>query len=150
MILSQGTQVYFADGTALYELKCALTLTPVGDPIAPVDMTPLGAAVKTSAPGIVTPSQFSVTAHYNKDDTAQQRLFSAYNNRDTLKWCILFPETTSQPSLSGDNIVAPANRTSIKFEGWLTDRPLQVALNKLVGLSIPVQRTTTSTVTIAA
>lgn len=147
MMLSQGSELFFTNGTTLYKIGCVLTVTPLSDPLSGVDQTPLGNEVKFSAPGMITPSAFSATVHYDGDDVAQKALLSAYDNRTTLKWCVLLPETTSQPSLSGGNIVAPASRTSLKFSGWLTDRPLQIAVGQIISMTIPVSRTTEATLT---
>lgn len=142
MITSQGIELFFTDGTTLYKIGCPLSISPLSDPIAGVDQTPLGASASTSAPGKITTGNFSCTVHYDGSDAAQAALLEAYENRTTLKWALLLSESTTQPTLSFGSIAVPTARTALEFGGWLSDRPLTIAIDKLVTMQISVQRTT--------
>lgn len=145
MISSQGSELFFTDGTTLYKIGCPLSISPLSDPIAGVDQTPLGAAASTSAPGKITTGTFACTVNYDGGDATQKALLDAYENRTTLEWAVLLSESTTQPTLSFGSIAVPTDRTAFEFEGWLSDRPLTVALDKLVTMQISVQRTTIAT-----
>ena len=140
MITSQGSELYFTDGTTLYNAGCVLSVTPLGDPISAVDQTPLGADCKTNLPGMITPGAFTISTHYS-DAAAIDALLAAKEAGTVLKWCLLLSETATAPTLVAGEIVPPSTRTAGKFSGWLIDTPLSVATNQLVKLSASVSRT---------
>lgn len=152
-IKSQGTTLYFVDATqsspAVVTMKCPTGISGMGGARDQIDDTCLAnTADKTFVGGLGNPGQVSVPFILSPTDASHKDLFDLKDAGTTLEWCVGLSDGTNAATLdSNDSFVAPTSRSSIIFNGYVSDVNIDVAGNDVVRGTLTIQRSGAVTLT---
>lgn len=152
-IKSQGTSLYFVDQTSsspsVITMSCPTGISGMGGARDQIDDTCLGETIdKTFVAGLGNPGQVSVPFILDPADTSHQDLFDLKDSGVTLEWLVGLSDGTTTPTLdSNDAFVAPSSRSSIIFNGYVSDVNIDVSGNDVVRGTLIIQRSGAVTLT---
>lgn len=152
-IKSQGTSLYFVDQTSsspsVITMSCPTGISGMGGARDQIDDTCLGETIdKTFVAGLGNPGQVSVPFILDPADTSHQDLFDLKDSGVTLEWLVGLSDGTTTPTLdSNDAFVAPSSRSSIIFNGYVSDVNIDVSGNDVVRGTLTIQRSGAVTLT---
>ncbi len=141
-IPTQGTQVYFDDGTAVEEIGCPLSIDVGASTADQIDTTCLSDKVRTSAPGLKTMAQVTIVGAVEDDDTVYPKLIDMAASGIDTSWYIGLSNGTSAPTLATDVLTPPADRSGYSFNGFVSSVSPQIEANNIVKYSLVIQPTT--------
>lgn len=150
-VLTQGTKVYFIDPDSLevVAVQCATAFNPGGQPADQIDVTCLEELVaRTYKKGLRTPGQASLTINADPQYASHVRLheLSEESTDRNIKWAVGWSDGTAAPTADSDgDWVLPTTRTWFTFEGYVSDFPLDFAMNTVVVTAATIQRSGGST-----
>jgi hypothetical protein len=146
-VKTQGTELFFVDTTsssvaALVKLTCPTGVTGLGGAADQIEDTCLDATTdKSYVRGLGNPGQVSVPFNLIPRAADHQLLFELQAAGTTLAWILCLSESTTDPTLdTDDTIIAPADRSSFEFSGYIADINIDVATNEIVRGTLTIQR----------
>jgi len=145
-VKTQGSELYFVDVLtssvpAVVKLNCPTGITGLGGPADQIDTTCLDATERGFVRGLGNPGQVSVPFNLDPGASSHQILFDLQESGENLDWLIGLSDGSAAPTLtSGDQLVHPAARTSIIFNGYVADVNLDIATNEIVRGTLTIQR----------
>jgi hypothetical protein len=143
---TQGTELFFANPltTAIDLLKvaCPTGITGLGGPADQLDDTCLDSTERTFKQGLKNPGAITVPVNFIPSSPSHQALIALYNGGQTVSWLIAMSDGTTDPTTlnSAQLIVPPANRSSIRFDGYVSDFNIDIATNEIVRATVTIQR----------
>lgn len=147
VVKTQGTELFFidnstTDGAEMVKLSCPTGISGLGGPRDQIEDTCLDTTGdKTYQAGLGNPGQVTVAFNLIPRETSHQLLFTLKANGDVLKWIACLSEGTTQPTIDSDNFfVPPAGRSSIEFDGYISDVNIDIATNEIVRGTLVIQR----------
>lgn len=146
---TQGSEVWFIDhfttsDTDLLKLSCPTGVTGVGGGTKDqLEDTCLDNTTdKTFKPGLGNPSPISIPFNFIPSAHSHQVLFDLKASGDTVKWLLGFSDGTAAPTVDdAQEFVVPASRTSVEWEGYVSEVNIDIATNEIVRGTLTVQRT---------
>ena len=149
-VLTQGTQIYFIDPDTLEvtHIECATAFNPGGQPADQVEDTCLEAFVRTYKKGLRTPGQASLTINADPQKESHVRLheLSEENTDRIINFAVGWSDGTAAPTAdTNGDFILPTTRTWFTFDGYVSDFPLDFALNSVVTTAANIQRSGGST-----
>lgn len=145
-VLTQGTQVYFVDpdDLSIVAVQCATAFNPGGQPADQIEDTCLEELIaRTYKKGLRTPGQASLTINADPQYASHVRLheLSEESTDRNIKWAVGWSDGTAAPTVDSDgDFVLPTTRTWFTFEGYVSDFPLDFAMNTVVVTAATIQR----------
>ncbi len=146
---TKGTQLYFADyitntdGVAT-KLTCPTGLTGInGGSKDKIDTTCLDetGAFRTFIGGFSDAAEVSVPFILYKGDAGHQALFALQQSNDTINWMVCLSDSATAPTLDTDGLlVTPNDRTTVAFNGYVSNLTIDAAVNEVVRGSLTIQR----------
>ena len=142
VIRTQGTELFFVYSSAVVKLACPTGITGLGGPADQIEDTCLDATTdKTFQRGLATPGQVSVPFNLIPREVSQQDLFLLKDAGTVIPWIMCLSESATDPTLDTDfEFVAPVDRTSFAFQGYIADVTIDVATNEIVRGTLTIQR----------
>lgn len=147
VIRTQGTELYVADTlsasvAAALKFVCPTGITGLGGAKDQIESTCLDTmGDKEFVSGLGNPGQVSVPFNFIPRNLSHQILFDLKESGETLKWIELFSESNAVPTLDGNGeFIAPASRTSAKFDAYISDVNIDAATNEIVRGTLTLQR----------
>lgn len=156
-VMTMGTQVYVTvpvldsneDPTDVMEviaIECVTSVTPPSASAEQVETTCLESFVRTYLSGLETPGTGSLGINPDPTKDSHYRLYKATKPingaRPVLQFAIGWADGTAAPTLdSNDDMVFPTTRSWIYFDGYVSDFPMEFALNAAVSSTVSIQRT---------
>lgn len=146
-VKTQGSELFIADTlsssvAAVLKMACPTGITGLGGPADQIDTTCLDNTEDRSfVRGLGNPGQVSVPFVLKPSEASHQALFDMKESGDTFGMMIALSDGTDPPTLdSNDALVAPADRTSFGFQGYVSDVNLDIATNEVVRGTLTIQR----------
>ncbi|OHV13012.1 phage tail tube protein [Kushneria phosphatilytica] len=150
-VLSQGTQVFMLDLGEIVRIPGATAFNPGGNPRDQVEETDLEDTVsRRYKKGLGTPGSASLTVNADPQEPAHVRLYGMANSSSDEKVQFFVGwsdgptdddgKPTSLPTVSSGSVTLPEDRTWFKFEGYVSDFPMDFATNSLVSSQVTIQR----------
>ena len=156
-VMTMGTQVYVTvpvldsneDPTDVMEvipIECVTSVSPGSSAAEQVDVTCLESKVRQFLSGLETPGTGSLGLNPDPTKDSHFRLYKATKPingaRPILQFAIGWADGTVAPTLdSNDDMVFPTTRSWIYFDGYVSDFPMEFALNAAVSSTVSIQRT---------
>jgi hypothetical protein len=154
VVKTQGTELFFLDTLTssvaeAVKLACPTGITGLGGAADQIEDTCLDNTTdKTYQRGLGNPGQVSVPFNLIPRDVSHQLLFDLKDDGRVLKWIACLSESTTDPTVdTDDTFIAPADRTSFEFDGYIADVNIDVATNEIVRGTLTIQRSGTVTPT---
>jgi hypothetical protein len=140
-VKTQGTAVYFIDDTAVAKLAAPTGVSGLGGATDQIETTDLDALEdKTYVAGLGSPGQVSVPFNFKPGEASQQTLFDLKISKAVIGWMVCLSDGTAAPTITSGALVAPAARTSIGFQAFVSDVVVDVATNEIVRGTLTLQR----------
>jgi hypothetical protein len=141
-IPTQGTQVYFDDGTDAEEIGCPLSIDVGASSADQIDITCLSDKVRTSMPGLKTIAQITIVAAVEDDDDVYPKLMQMAASGVDTQWYIGLSNGTSDPTITGNILTPPTDRSGYAFNGFVASVSPQIEQNNIVKYSLVIQPST--------
>jgi hypothetical protein len=146
-VVSQGTELFFVDTLSssvpeIVKMACPTGITGLGgakDQIEDSCLDTVGD--KTFKAGLGNPGTVTVPFNLVPRDGSHQVLFQLKDAGTVLKWIECLSESETDPTLdTDDTFIAPTDRSSFEFEGYIADVTIDAATNDLVRGTMLIQR----------
>lgn len=145
-VKTQGTQLFIIDpnatgGPEVLTILCATSLSGLGAPREQIEVTCLESDAREYVGGLATPGNLTVTINFDPNNESHYRIYELWKSNTDFKAAIGFGPETSVPSLdtAGEDFDFPTDRTFISFEAYVSDLPIEIALNAVVTAAVPLQ-----------
>jgi len=146
-VKTQGTELFMietasASDHVITKMACPTGVTGLGGAKDQIEDTCLDTTGdKTFKGGLGNPGQVSVPFNLIPRDGSHQFLFTLKEQGDVLKWIVCLSESTTDPTMDTDfEFVAPTDRTSFKFDAFISDVNIDIATNEIVRGTLTLQR----------
>jgi tail tube protein len=146
-IATQGTELFMietasASDPVITKMACPTGITGLGGPKDQIEDTCLDTTDdKTYKAGLGNPGQVSVPFNLIPRDGSHQFLFVLKAAGTVLKWIACLSESATDPTMDTDlEFVAPTDRSSFKFDAYISDVNIDIANNEIVRGTLTLQR----------
>jgi len=144
-VLTKGTHVYFIDpdDLSIVTVEKVTAFNPGGAPADQIEDTGLEDQDRTYKKGLRTPGQASLTINADPQKESHVRLheLSEESADRYVKFAVGWSDGTAAPTADSDGeFVLPTSRTWFTFQGYVSDFPLDFALNAVVTTAATIQR----------
>lgn len=146
-VKTQGTELFFVDTlsssvAALVKLVCPTGITGLGGARDQIEKTCLDTTGdRVYEAGLGNPGTVNVPFNLIPRETSHALLFALKSAGTVLSWIACLSESTTDPTLdTDDTIIAPTDRSTIEFEGYIADVNLDIATNEIVRGTLTIQR----------
>lgn len=149
VVKTQGSELWTVDSltssvAAVLKFACPTGITGLGGAKDQIETTCLDTPEdKEFAAGLGNPGQVTVPFNFIPQNASHQVLFDLKEAGTVLPWLIGLSDGTTAPTLdTDDDLVAPAspNRTSAKFNAYISDVNIDIATNEIVRGTLTLQR----------
>lgn len=146
-IRTQGTELFFVDTLtsstpALFKMACPTGVTGVGtgtkDQIESTCLDTVGD--KEYEAGLGNPATVSVPFNFIPTQQSHRTLMDLKREGTVISWLLCLSDGDGLPSLSGNDIIPPGDRTSVEFSGYVSECSIDVATNEIVRGTLTIQR----------
>lgn len=141
---TKGTRLYLIDprNNQLSTIECPKSVTGLGLSKPQLDETCLDSDTITFGPGMATPGTASVVLDFDTAKDSHMLIDDLEENDVTAKWALGFSDGTAAPTVGSDgDFVLPTSRSWVIWEGYISDVPLDFALNANVAQTFQIQTT---------
>jgi hypothetical protein len=143
---TQGTELFFTNpltsAADIMKVACPTGITGLGGAADQLDDTCLDSTERTFKQGLRTPGQVTIPVNFIPSSASHQALLAMQQSGQNVSWMIAMSDGVTDPTVvnSAGLIVPPANRTSIRFDGYVADFNIDIATNAIVTATVIVQR----------
>ncbi len=148
---TQGTEAWFvwntSNGYQLVKVGCPTGLTGLGGGRPQIDVTCLDSAEMEYEAGMANPTAITININFDPAKISHQDLWDLFEDGTTVHWIVGRSDGTAPPTVnSGTGVVTyPTSRSYIDFQGYVSDFPLDAAINSVYKSAMQVQRSGTRT-----
>lgn len=139
---TQGVVLYTVDpeDDSLLIVGCVTAIDGIDTTIPQLDTTCLSSPARTYVAGLAEPGAASFTINFDPADASHVRLHELKVAGTTLPWAIGFSDGTAPPTTDTDgDLVLPATRSWISFDGFMNSYPFSAALNSVWTSTVGIQ-----------
>lgn len=144
VIKSQGTELYFSDGStgSPTRVVCATTISGLGGARDQVDTSCLdNTADRTFIGGLGNPGQVTVGFNVHKSEVSHEDLLNLKASGETVSWGIYSSDAATTPTVDTNGELQEADgRVSARFSGYVADINIDIAGNDIWRGTITIQR----------
>lgn len=144
---TQGTELYFVNPVPtdpeLVKVACPTGISGLGGAADQLDDTCLDSTERTFKRGLGNPGQVSVPINFIPSSDSHQALLALQADGRNVDWLIAMSDGTDAPTLDTDFAIVPPespNRTSIGFNGYVSDFNIDISTNEIVRATLTIQR----------
>jgi hypothetical protein len=139
-IKTQGTHLYFKDGTSVIQVGCVTSISGVSASRDQIEVTCLEDLARSYESGMVTPGAVTFGITFDPSENSHINLHDLYVSGESTFWAIGWSDGDDAPELDTEGEFSfPTNRTFLEFNGYVSDLPFEFALSAMVTSSITVQ-----------
>lgn len=136
--LTQGTMLYWIDGTAV-KVVAATSISGISAQRDSLDSTDLSNTAKTFMPGLMSPGSAQFAIQFDPANTVHVDLHEAYVAGTSLKWALGWSDGTAAPTVTTGDFVLPTTRSFLEFDGFIQDVSFDFSLNSIVNSQVSIQ-----------
>jgi len=141
---TQGTSLFLLApaATAVLKIPGVTNLNPGGAPADQIETTTLEDGDKTSIKGLRSPGQATATvqADPRKPEHVQLYELSQDESDANCQWVVGWSDGTDAPTVTDGQLTLPTTRTWFKFDGYVSDFPMDFQGNTVVTTQLAIQR----------
>lgn len=145
-VKTQGSQLYILDeeasgGAEVLVVECAVSISGLSNPREQIEVTCLESDTREYVGGLSTPGSVTVTVNFDPDNESHYRLYELWrNNADNFTAAIGYGTPVNvAPTIVAGEFTYPTTRTFIEFDAYVSDVPLEAALNSVWTSAITFQ-----------
>ena len=143
-IKTQGTQLFYASApTVVTTVASVITMTGLdAGANDQIDTTLLNATARTFVSGLASPGALTIEMLFDTlGDPSVALMRSLKASGDNVNWCIGLSDGTTAPTAASSLIIQPlaANRSSVKFDGYVSGFVVDTPQNDVVKATVTLQ-----------
>ena len=143
-IKTQGTNLYFIDGSSVVTMGCPTGITGLGGTRDQIETTCLNATDdKSYVSGLGNPGQISVPFVFTPSDASHQDLLDLHDTGAVTEWAIGLSDGTAAPTIVSGAFAFASTRTYAAFDAFVADINIDIATNEVVRGTLTLQRSGT-------
>jgi hypothetical protein len=140
-IKTQGTNLFFINGSTVETLTCPTGITGLGGARDQIETTCLeNTGDKTYVAGLGNPGEVSVPFVFDPTALDQRVLIGLKDTGADVEWLIGFSDGTTIPTIGSGELVLATTRTGARFKAFVADVNIDVATNEIVRGTLTLQR----------
>lgn len=134
---TKGTHLYFVNNAenAVLRVSCPTGITGIaGGTKDQIDTTCLDETgdVRTSIGGFADATEVSVPFILYDGDASHLDLFALKTSGAVRAWLVGLSDATTAPVQASDGLEAPTDRTTFKFDGYVSNLTIDAAINDVI------------------
>lgn len=146
-VKTQGSELFFVDDATsstptIFKMACPTGVTGVGsgtkDQIESTCLDTVGD--KEYESGLGNPAAMSVPFNFVPSSQSHRTLMDLKESGEVIGWILCLSDGVAMPTLAGDDITPPGDRTSVEFQGYVSECTIDVATNEIVRGTLSIQR----------
>lgn len=144
-VKTKGTELWLARndsaGYTLVKIGCPTGISGLGGGKSQIETTCLDSEEQEFMAGFAQPGAVTVNLDFDPAKISHKELWDYSESGETLKWAIGFSDGASVPTVDSIGVITyPATRTYVEFSGYVSDLPLDFALNTVIKSAMQIQR----------
>lgn len=113
---------------------------PSGGPAPQIDTTCLESTEREFVRGLLSPASSTFTFILDGDSASHDELFDLKDSGEVIEWYLGLSDATTAPTVSGDSIVHPVDRSGFIFSAFIEDLTLPGPLDEVYRGTVTLQR----------
>lgn len=146
-VQTKGTEMWVrlndSNGYHLLKIDCPTGITGLGGSKPQIDVTCLDDLAMRYIGGMAQPGTATVNINFDPSDDSHLALWDSFNSEEseTLTFVIGLGDGTADPTVnSGTGVITyPSTRTFINTDGYVSNFPVDIALNSVVKSAMQIQ-----------
>lgn len=146
-VKTKGTELWLVQedsaGFELIKIGCPTGISGLGGAKSQIETTCLDSDEQEFEAGFAQPGALTVNLDFDPAKISHEELWELSESGDKRKWVIGFSDgaTSIVPSVdTAGTLTFPTTRTFIEFTAYVSDMPLDFALNSVVKSAMQLQR----------
>lgn len=142
-VRTKGTELWLLKPGAdpeFVKIGCPTGISGLGGAKSQIETTCLDSEEQEFVAGFAQPGAVTVNLDFDPAKISHQDLWDLSESGDEVTWVIGFSDGTAPPTATGGSPTFPPTRTFIEFQGYVSDLPLDFALNDVVKSTMQIQR----------
>lgn len=142
-VRTKGTELWLlkpGSTPEIVKIGCPTGISGLGGAKSQIETTCLDSEEQEFVAGFAQPGAITVNLDFDPAKISHQELWGLSESGDEVTWVIGFSDGTAPPTATGGSLTFPATRTYIEFQGYVSDLPLDFALNDVVKSTMQIQR----------
>lgn len=144
-IKTKGTELWLvqedSSGVSLIKIGCPTGISGLGGAKSQIEVTCLDSDEQEFEAGFAQPGAVTVNLDFDPAKISHSELWDLSESGENRQWVIGLSDGTAPPTVaSGPVITFPTTRTFVEFSGYVSDLPLDFALNSVVKSAMQIQR----------
>lgn len=138
---TQGTEVFYQSAAAVMtKVGKATGVTGTGGGNSQIDITDLDSKEMESMAGLPQPGAIAVPINFDAANLDHQALYALWQSGASVKWVVGLSDGVAPPTSAGGVITFPTTRSYMEFTGYISDFPIDAAVNSKLETAMSVQR----------
>lgn len=154
-VKTKGTELWLVRnataGYSIVKIGCPTGISGLGGGKSQIEVTCLDSTEQEFVAGFAQPGAVTVNLDFDPTKISHTELWAYAESGKTLTWAIGFSDGTTVPTVDSLGVVTyPPTRTFINFQGYVSDLPLDFALNSVIKSAMQIQRSGVRTLHVKA
>lgn len=138
---TQGTELYYVSSPSTVTKVGKLTgVTGTGGANDQIDDSDLDSTEKESIAGLPNPGAVSAPLNFDPAIQAHRDLYALWQTGAKVRWIVGLADGSEPPTVAASVVTYPATRTYFDFMGFISDFPIDAAMNSKLESAMTVQR----------
>lgn len=144
-VKTKGTELWLvrndSTGYSVVKIGCPTGISGLGGGKSQIETTCLDSEEQEFVAGFAQPGPVTVNLDFDPSKISHKHLWDYAESGETLTWVIGMSNGTAAPTVDSLGVVTfPTTRTYYEFSGYVSDLPLDFALNTVVKSAMQIQR----------
>jgi hypothetical protein len=143
-VKSQGTEIFFVSSNSpqsLVKLAKVTSFDGLGGNASEIDITNFDSVRREFLRGLRDGGTVSLGCNLNPESASQDQFWDLEADGDSTYWCIALSNGTADPTLNGNGITAPTNRSSFIFQAFVSQATVAGQTDDAVRVQISLRVT---------
>lgn len=142
---TKGTKLWLVQedsaGFDLIQIGCPTGISGLGGAKSQIETTCLDSEEQEFVAGFAQPGAVTVNLDFDPAKISHTELWDLSESGEKRNWVIGLSDGTALPTIdTNGEVTGPTTRTFIEFSGYVSDMPLDFALNSVVKSAMQIQR----------
>lgn len=154
-VKTKGTELWLvrndSTGYSVVKIGCPTGISGLGGGKSQIETTCLDSEEQEFVAGFAQPGAVTVNLDFDPTKISHTELWAYSESGESLSWAIGFSDGTAVPTVDSlGTLTFPSTRTYVEFTGYVSDLPLDFALNTVIKSAMQIQRSGSRTLHVKA
>lgn len=138
---TQGTELFYVkDPSTIVKVGKLTGVTGTGGGNSQIDTTDLDSTENEYMAGLPNPGSVATPLNFDPNVQAHRDLYDLWVSGATKQWLIGLSDGTAPPTITTGTITYPTTRSYLSFNGYISDFPIDAAINSKLQTQMTIQR----------